>query len=108
MKMRTIDADALKKQFEDRTLEDFTCYHFIEAIDNAPTLPEEDGKYLLWGIVTENEEGYYSFIGDFDSGCEKFGNWNELYDSVTLACVDSEFFEYYEVIAWMPLPKPYK
>lgn len=36
--MRLIDAEALKKQFEDRTLEDFTCYHFIEAIDNAPTV----------------------------------------------------------------------
>ena len=36
--MRLIDADELRKQFEDRTLEDFTCYHFIEAIDNAPTV----------------------------------------------------------------------
>ena len=36
--MRTIDADALRQQFEDRTLEDFTCYHFLSAIDNAPTV----------------------------------------------------------------------
>lgn len=36
--MRLIDADALRKQFEDRSLEDFTHLHFIDAIDNAPTV----------------------------------------------------------------------
>lgn len=38
--MRLIDADELRQQFEDRTLEDFTCYHFLSAIDNAPTVPQ--------------------------------------------------------------------
>lgn len=36
--MRLIDADALRKQFEDRSLEDFTYLHFIDAIDDAPTV----------------------------------------------------------------------
>ena len=35
---RLIDADALRKQFEDRSLEDFTYLHFIDAIDDAPTV----------------------------------------------------------------------
>lgn len=42
--MRPIDADVLKKQFEDRSLEDFTHLHFIDAIDNAPTVPLPDFK----------------------------------------------------------------
>ena len=71
-------------------------------------LPKKEGEYLLWGRVTEDEEGYYSFIGDFDSDCEKFGVWEEQFDRSTLGCLGSEFFEYYKVIAWMPLPKPYK
>lgn len=35
---RLIDADALKEKFKDRSLEDFTHLHFIDAIDNAPTV----------------------------------------------------------------------
>lgn len=43
--MRLIDADALKEQFKDRSLEDFTHLHFIDAIDNAPTVDEREGEW---------------------------------------------------------------
>lgn len=70
-------------------------------------LPEEEGDYLLWGKVCEDEEEY-QFIGSYDSGCEQFGVWQEQFDRTTLGCLGSEFFEYASVIAWMPLPKPYR
>lgn len=70
-------------------------------------LPETDGDYLLFGKVCEDEEEY-QFIGSYDSGCEQFGIWEEQFDRTTLGCLGSEFFEYSSVVAWMPLPKPYK
>lgn len=60
-------------------------------------LPKEDGDYILWGKVTEDDEEEYLFIGGYDSCREKFGDW-----------LNSEFYEYNRVIAWMPSPKPYK
>ena len=70
-------------------------------------LPEEDGEYLLFGKIDEDEENYL-FIGEYDSCGEQFGIWQEQYDRSTLGCLGSEFFEYARVIAWMPLPEPYK
>ena len=70
-------------------------------------LPEEDGEYLLWGKVIEDEENYI-FIGDYDSCAEAFGCWKNYYDPITLGFLDGELLEYASVIAWMPLPKPYK
>ena len=42
-----------------------------------------------------------------------FGFWNDIYDEHTLGFVDSEFktneeLGYEKVIAWMPLPEPYR
>lgn len=70
-------------------------------------LPEEDGEYLLFGKIDEDEENYL-FIGEYDSCGEQFGIWQEQYDRSTLGCLGSEFFEYASVKAWMPLPEPYK
>ncbi len=41
-----------------------------------------------------------------------FGFWQDIYDSVTLGFVDTEFktndeVGYEKVIAWQPLPEPY-
>lgn len=71
-------------------------------------LPEEEGDYLLWGKIDENEEDEYSFIGSYDEGVEQFGIWHEQFDSRTLGSLGSEFYEYSKVLAWMPLPEPYK
>lgn len=77
--MRLIDADELKKQFEDRTLEDFTCYHFTKAIDNAPTIEWTDIELMgyvngeqitkikpskIEGHWEEGMQGYYCSICD--------------------------------------------
>lgn len=71
-------------------------------------LPKEDGEYLLFGKIDEDEENYI-FIGEYDSCGEQFGIWQEQYDRSTFGCLGSEFYEYASVIAWMPLPaKPYE
>lgn len=71
-------------------------------------LPDEEGDYLLFGKIDENEEDEYSFIGSYDEGFEQFGIWHEQFDSRTLGSLGSEFYEYSKVVAWMPLPEPYK
>lgn len=133
MKLRLIDANALKDAFNawknmDDYFHDSNCVDipFTEAfdiIDNAPTieerpdgkwipvserLPKEDGEYLLWGKIDEDEEVEYTFIGNYDEGSEQFGIWHERFDSRTLGSLGCEFYEYSKVIAWQPLPKPYK
>lgn len=78
-----------------------------EWIPVSERLPEKDGEYLLWGKVIEDEENYI-FIGDFDSCAEAFGYWQDYYDPSTLGYVGGELLKYASVIAWMPLPEPYK
>ena len=69
--------------------------------------PDEGGEYLLWGKIDESEEEDYCFIGDYYEFEEKFGTEISNYDPNTLGFIDTEIEEYYSVIAWMPLPKPY-
>ena len=76
-------------------------------ISVSERLPKEDGEYLLFGKIDEDEENYI-FIGEYDSCGEQFGIWQEQFDRTTLGCLGSEFFEYSSVIAWQPLPKPYE
>lgn len=95
---------------KDRTVQDFVdkCRECGKQrwIPCSERLPEEEGDYLLWGKVCEDEDEY-PFIGSYDSGCEQFGIWQEQFDATTLGCLGSEFFEYASVIAWMPLPEKY-
>lgn len=71
-------------------------------------LPETDGDYLLFGKIDDFEDEYYKFIGEFDSVAEKFGICRDCFDPNTLGCLGSDFYEYGEVLAWMPLPDDYK
>ena len=72
-------------------------------------LPERDGDYLVCF-----EKGYkedYGFgdvgIAPFEVDCEGFGIWQENFDLYTLGSLGSEWVDI-PVIAWMPLPEPYK
>ena len=69
--------------------------------------PNRGGEYLLWGKIDENEEEDYCFIGDYHEFDEVFGTEISNYDPKTLGFIDTEIEEYYSVLAWMPLPKPY-
>lgn len=72
-------------------------------------LPEEDGDYFV-----TYEKGYaedYNLppigIVGFEVDCESFGYWHEHFDRQTLGSLGSEWEEI-KVIAWMPLPEPWK
>lgn len=94
---------------------------FIDRIRDLPSaentdwipvnhkLPEEDGDYLV-----TYEEGYaedygFSLVGicGFDVDCGTFGYWHEYFDHYTLGSLGSDW-EDIPVVAWMPLPEPYK
>lgn len=70
-------------------------------------LPEDTGDYLVWALFVCEEYPTYSIV-HYDADCEAFGEWNDFYDTHTLGFLDSEFEEIEGVIAWMPLPEPYR
>lgn len=74
-------------------------------------LPEDDDMRFYMCIVENHEEDLPMFC-QYDSEYG-FGFWQDIYDSVTLGFVDTEFktndeLGYEKVIAWQPLPEPYK
>jgi hypothetical protein len=99
----------------------YSHYEYLfDQVDNMPPvtptqkwipvkerLPETDGEYLLFGKIDDFEDEYYKFIGEFDAAAEKFGICRDCFDPNTLGCLGSEFYEYGEVLAWMPLPDDY-
>lgn len=74
-------------------------------------LPEDDDMRFYMCIVENHEEDLPMFC-QYDSEYG-FGFWRDIYDSVTLGFVDTEFktndeLGYEKVIAWQPLSDPYK
>jgi hypothetical protein len=70
-------------------------------------LPEKSGLYLTWTKFPYEEEPSWLII-NYDADCESFGEWEEHYHPDTLGYLDSEFNEFENVFAWMPLPEPYR
>ena len=68
-------------------------------------LPKEDGSYLVQSVF-EKEVHFYDQY--YDSGREAFVTYRDYYDKNTLGFLDSEFVKYEDVVAWQPLPEPYK
>ena len=74
-------------------------------------LPEDCDNRFYMCIVENHEEDLPMFCQyDEEYG---FGFWQDIYDEHTLGFVDSEFktneeLGYEKVIAWQPLPEPYK
>lgn len=75
-------------------------------ISVSERLPEKSGKYLLWRNAPYEDKAHY-FIGNYDADVEDFGEWQEKYAPITFGYLDSDFIDYGEVLAWMPLPEPY-
>ena len=78
----------------------------VKWIPCSKRLPEEDGMYLLFGKITDEDENYI-FVGEYYAWMEKFGIWQERLNIGTRD-LSSDFYEYESVIAWMSLPQPYK
>ena len=73
-------------------------------------LPKESGKYLVRpsdGVLEDYSDFSEVMIMPYDADYEAFGWWTDKYDPVSLGYLDSVFNEF-EVLAWMPLPEPYK
>lgn len=74
-------------------------------------LPEDCDNRFYMCIVENHEEDLPMFCQyDEEYG---FGFWHDIYDEHTLGFVDSEFktneeLGYEKVIAWQPLPEPFK
>lgn len=81
-----------------------------EWIPCSERLPEDSGDYLVCpsdGVIEDYSDCSDVMIMPYDADCEAFGWWTERYDPISLGFVDSDFDEF-EVLAWMPLPKPYR
>ena len=126
---RLIDANALKDDIlksavmiDDRGIQ--TGYEIaIELIKRQPTidaephwipcserLPKDSGDYLVRpsdSVLEDYSDFSEIMIMPYDADCEAFGWWVERYHPISLGYLDSDFNEF-EVIAWMPLPKPYE
>lgn len=82
-----------------------------EWISCSEILPK-DADMRFYMCVVENHEEDLPMFCQYEEEYG-FGFWNDIYDSETLGFVDTEFktneeLGFEKVIAWQPLPEPYK
>lgn len=99
-----------KESFRRMIDEQPTVYEANDWIPVEEKLPEEDDIRFYMCIVENHEEDLLMFCQYNE--LYGFGFWQDIYDSVTLGFVDTEFktndeLGYEKVIAWQPLPEPY-
>lgn len=124
--MRLIDADMLTEKVTkwlnpdpnaDRMvdIDDIAASVFME-IEEQPTVPlwisvedslPEDGDSRFYMCLVENHLEDPPMFCQYEEG-DGFGFWRDIYDSVTLGFVDSEFetmedLKYEKVLYWMPM-----
>lgn len=88
-----------------------------ESQGNAGWIPvservPEDGDVRFYMCIVENHEEDLPMFCQYEED-RGFGFWRDYYDGDTLGFVDSEFqtneeLGYEKVVAWMPLPEPYR
>lgn len=88
-----------------------------DAVEKQKWIPcserlPEDGDERFYMCIVENHEEDLPMFLQYVEDCG-FGSWHDIYDEHTLGFVDSEFrtneeLGYEEVVAWMPLPEPYR
>ena len=80
-------------------------------IPGSERLPD-DGDVRFYMCIVENHEEDLPMFCQYAEE-RGFGFWRDYYDADTLGFVDSEFqtneeLGYEKVVAWMPLPEPYR
>lgn len=118
----------LKKNNFDVLMSDAECFglekcteNIIELINEQPKicewipcserLPDDrDNRFYMCAVENHEEDPPMFCQYEEEYG---FGFWNDIYDEHTLGFVDSEFktneeLGYEKVIAWQPLPEPYR
>lgn len=79
-----------------------------EWISVKDRLPNEDGEYLVTFEQGYREDYNLSAISIIDFEVDYgFGFWQEHFDVHSLGSLGSDWVDI-PVIAWMPLPEPYK
>ena len=82
-----------------------------EWIPCSERLPDDrDNRFYMCTVENHEEDPPMFCQYEEEYG---FGFWNDIYDEHTLGFVDSEFktneeLGYEKVVAWMPLPEPYR
>lgn len=94
------------------------CFDLVEDknveqrwIPVSERLPDDSDVRFYMCIVENHEEDLPMFCQYAEE--YGFGFWRDYYDADTLGFVDSEFqtneeLGYEKVVAWMPLPEPYR
>lgn len=114
--MRLIDADALKKEFDEGA---YTTKGVREIIDNAPTVENNQWIPVKTRPLTEEEKEIYpdyTFIYDCrmpEDGEEvlittKYGVYADRYYWDDCGCYFEDHYDDGEVLAWKRFPEPYK
>lgn len=72
----------------------------------------DDGDIRFYMCIVENHEEDLPMFCQYEED-RGFGFWRDYYDGDTLGFIDSEFqtneeLGYEKVVAWMPLPEPYR
>lgn len=80
------------------------CAYLPKWIPVKERLPEEDGDYLAYVCLDDNEP--FVSVLPFDANVPAFGCWEEYYSPETYGWAGSDFFEIKGVTHWMPLPEP--
>ena len=108
--MRLIDADSLLQWFTDADNEEYSYGEIKVAIQEEPTVPQwipvtertptEDGEYIT---TVENGEGMFTTSLDWRQDWKEWGFLSYYGESDEPA-----WRRVTNVVAWMPLPEPYK
>ena len=119
---RLIDADELKKMFEETICIEPVPYAFIkQIIDNAPTIDQPLCEWITIKtrpLTEEEKEAFPDCSYMYDCQMPEDGQevivttrWGVRFD-IYCKDVDGSYFESYcddgEVLAWMPFPRPYE
>ena len=101
--LATTDGDIISRQ---GAIDALQCEWCVEKINNLPSAEPKTGKWIPCSERLPEENGEY--IVSLEDSVYPWANFfNGKWFMLSFNGIAQEFGEY-EVIAWMPLPKPYR